>query len=135
VTVRRGQAGSKQGILARRARRTSIDRIQRLARFLTAASRAPTTSLRRKAKRTVAITLGVALNREKTRIVHIGHGFEFLGFKIQRGKGRYKLSRDRINSKLNRHNLYAIPTQKSLDDSRSRSGAQPRGEYLFGWAH
>jgi RNA-directed DNA polymerase len=60
-------------------------------------------------------TLGVSLNREKTRIVHIGHGFEFLGFKIQRGKGRYKLSRDRIKSKLNRHNLYAIPTQKSLD--------------------
>ena len=60
-------------------------------------------------------TLGVALNREKTRIVHIGHGFEFLGFKIQRGKGRYKLRRDRIKSKLNRHNLYAIPTQKSLD--------------------
>ncbi|WP_425364276.1 reverse transcriptase domain-containing protein [Bradyrhizobium barranii] len=31
-------------------------------------------------------TLGVTLNREKTRIVHIAHGFEFLGFKIQRGK-------------------------------------------------
>ena len=60
-------------------------------------------------------TLGVALNREKTRIVHIAHGFEFLGYKIQRGKGRYKLSRERIKSKLNRHNLYAIPTQKSLD--------------------
>lgn len=59
--------------------------------------------------------LGVTLNREKTRIVHIAQGFEFLGFKIGRGKGRLKLSRDRITSKLNRHNLYAIPTQKSLD--------------------
>jgi RNA-directed DNA polymerase len=26
--------------------------------------------------------LGVRLNREKTRIVHITHGFEFLGYKI-----------------------------------------------------
>jgi RNA-directed DNA polymerase len=59
--------------------------------------------------------LGVTLNREKTRIVNIAQGFEFLGFKIQRGKSRFKLSLDRIKSKLNRHNLYAIPTQKSLD--------------------
>jgi RNA-directed DNA polymerase len=59
--------------------------------------------------------LGVTLNREKTRIVHIAQGFEFLGFKIGRGKGRLRLNRDRITSKLNRHNLYAIPTQKSLD--------------------
>ena len=59
--------------------------------------------------------LGVTLNREKTRIVHIAQGFEFLGFKIQRGKGRFKLAHDRIKSKLNRQNLYAIPTQKSVD--------------------
>jgi group II intron reverse transcriptase/maturase len=59
--------------------------------------------------------LGVTLNREKTRIVHIAQGFEFLGFKIQRGKGRFKLTRDRIKSTLNRWDLYAIPTQKSVD--------------------
>jgi RNA-directed DNA polymerase len=59
--------------------------------------------------------LGVTLNRAKTRIVHIAHGFEFLGYKIQRGKGRLRLTRDRIKSKLNRQNLYAIPTQKSVD--------------------
>src|ERR1700682_5622262 len=59
--------------------------------------------------------LGVTLNLEKTRIVHIAQGFEFLGFKIGRGKGRFKLTRDRIKSKLNRQNLYAIPTQKSVD--------------------
>ncbi len=59
--------------------------------------------------------LGVTLNRDKTRIAHISQGFEFLGFKIGRGKGRLKLSRDLITSKLNQHNLYAIPTQKSLD--------------------
>ena len=59
--------------------------------------------------------LGVALNQAKTRIVHITRGFEFLGFKIQRGKGKFRLSHDRIKSKLNRQNLYAIPTQKSVD--------------------
>jgi RNA-directed DNA polymerase len=59
--------------------------------------------------------LGVTLNREKTRIVHISKGFEFLGFKIQRGKNRFKLSRDKIKSRLNRQHLYAIPTQKSFD--------------------
>jgi RNA-directed DNA polymerase len=58
--------------------------------------------------------LGVTLNRDKTRIVHIARGFEFLGFKIQRGKGRYRLPRGRIKSTLNRQNLYAIPTQKSV---------------------
>jgi RNA-directed DNA polymerase len=60
-------------------------------------------------------TLGVTLNREKTRIAHIAQGFEFLGFKIQRGKGNFKLTRDRIMSKLNRQNLYAIPAQKSVN--------------------
>jgi RNA-directed DNA polymerase len=59
--------------------------------------------------------LGVTLNLAKTRIVHIAQGFEFLGFKIQRGKGQFKLTRDRIKSTLNRQNLYAIPTQKSVD--------------------
>jgi RNA-directed DNA polymerase len=58
---------------------------------------------------------GVTLNRDKTRIVHITRGFEFLGFKIQRGTGRVKLSYGRMKSKLNRHGLYTIPTQKSVD--------------------
>jgi len=59
--------------------------------------------------------LGVALNREKTRIVHVAHGFEFLGFKIKRGRRQFRLSREQIKSTLNRQNLYAIPTQKSVD--------------------
>src|SRR5271166_2857745 len=59
--------------------------------------------------------LGVTLNREKTRIVHVAHGFEFLGFKIKRGKRQFKLSHDRIKSKLTRQGLYAIPAQKSVD--------------------
>jgi len=59
--------------------------------------------------------LGVELNREKTRIVHVANGFEFMGFKIQRGKGNFRLNRSRIKSRLNRHGLYAIPAQKSVD--------------------
>ena len=31
--------------------------------------------------------LGLRLHPEKTRIVHITRGFEFLGYKIGRGKG------------------------------------------------
>jgi len=69
-------------------------------------------------------SLGVTLNREKTRIVHVTQGFEFLGFKIKRGKGQFRLKRDRINSKLNRHGLYAIPTQKSVDRFKDQIRAQ-----------
>ena len=70
--------------------------------------------------------LGVALNPAKTRIVHVAHGFEFLGFKIQRGKGSFQLARSRIKSKLNRRNLYAIPTQKSLDRFKDQIRALTR---------
>src|SRR3954465_6448960 len=32
-------------------------------------------------------TLGISLHPEKTRIVHVDHGFEFLGYKVKRGPG------------------------------------------------
>ena len=35
--------------------------------------------------RRVLAELGVMLHAEKTRIVHVRHGFEFLGFKIKQG--------------------------------------------------
>jgi len=70
--------------------------------------------------------LGVRLNLEKTRIVHITQGFEFLGYKIQRGKANFKLPRERITSKVNQHNLYAIPTQKSLDRFKDQIRALTR---------
>ena len=69
----------------------------------------------------------------RNRIVHITHGVEFLGYKIQRGKGKFKLTRDRIKSTLNRQNLYAIPTQKSVDRFKIRSGPGPRGTRLYEW--
>ena len=79
--------------------------------------------------------LGVTLNREKTRIVHIAQGFEFLGFKIQRGKGQFKLTRDRIKSTLNRRNLYAIPTQKSVDRFKDQIRNLTKRQYASanGW--
>src|SRR5258708_37045820 len=40
-------------------------------------------------------TLGVTLNREKTRIVHITQAFEFIGFKIGPGTVGFKVMRDR----------------------------------------
>ena len=58
--------------------------------------------------------LGVTLNAKKTRIVNIKQGFEFLGYKIKQGKGILKLPASKIKAKLNKHNLYAIPRDKSV---------------------
>jgi group II intron reverse transcriptase/maturase len=58
--------------------------------------------------------LGVTLNMKKTRIVNISYGFEFLGFKIGKGKGNFRLNASQITSKLNKINLYAIPTDKAV---------------------
>jgi group II intron reverse transcriptase/maturase len=57
--------------------------------------------------------LGVSLHPEKTRIVHVGHGFEFLGYKVKRGKG-LRLSASKRTSHANPHNLYAVPRGKSV---------------------
>ena len=57
--------------------------------------------------------LGVSLHPEKTRIVHVDHGFEFLGYKVKRGKG-LRLSASKRTSQANPHNLYAVPREKSV---------------------
>ncbi len=59
--------------------------------------------------------LGVSLNMKKTRIVNVRYGFEFLGFRIGKGKGSLRLPATRIKAKLNKLNLYAIPADKSVD--------------------
>lgn len=58
-------------------------------------------------------TLGLTLHPEKTRITKIGWGFEFLGYKVKRGKG-LKLPTSKIKKGPNRQNIYAIPTEKSV---------------------
>lgn len=57
--------------------------------------------------------LGVSLHPEKTRIVHVEQGFEFLGYKIKRGKG-LRLSAQKRTSKANPLGLYAVPREKSV---------------------
>lgn len=58
--------------------------------------------------------LGVTLHSEKTRIVHVRHGFEFLGYKIKRGSRPLQLSADKIRSGVRRGSLYAFPREKSI---------------------
>ena len=58
--------------------------------------------------------LGVELHSEKTRIVHIREGFEFLGYKIKRGVRPLKLAESRIKSGAKTGGLYAYPREKSV---------------------
>src|SRR6201989_2708557 len=53
--------------------------------------------------------LGVALNQAKTRIVHITRGLEFLGFKIQRGKGKFRLNPDWVKDQIRTQTQRKIP--------------------------
>lgn len=57
--------------------------------------------------------LGVELNLEKTRIVHVRYGFEFLGFKIKQGR-QLQLPSSRIRSGAKSGALYAYPREKSI---------------------
>ncbi len=57
--------------------------------------------------------LGVELHPDKTRIVHVRQGFEFLGYKVKRGKG-YRLPEKKRQVGSNPQNLYAIPREKSV---------------------
>ena len=50
--------------------------------------------------------LGLRLHPDKTRIVHITQGFEFLGYKVARGKG--------LRHKPGGPGLYARPTDRSI---------------------
>src|ERR1700681_4451325 len=57
--------------------------------------------------------LGVQLHPQKTRIVHVRQGFEFLGYKIKRGK-QLRLPPGKIRSGAQPGELYAIPREKSV---------------------
>lgn len=57
--------------------------------------------------------LGLTLHPEKTKIVHIAWGFEFLGYKLKRGRG-LKLPKAKLSKKPNAHEIYAVPTEKSI---------------------
>ena len=65
------------------------------------------------AARRVLNELGVQLHPQKTRIVHIRHGFEFLGYKIKRGK-QLSLPPSKIRSRARSGKLYAYPKESSI---------------------
>jgi hypothetical protein len=56
----------------------------------------------------------VELHPQKTRIVHIQGGFEFLGYKIKRGKRKLRLPESKICSGIRAGALYAYPREKSI---------------------
>ena len=58
--------------------------------------------------------LGVELHPQKTRIVHVQQGFEFLGYKIKRGQKQLRLPESKIRSQLRRGALYVYPREKSI---------------------
>jgi len=58
--------------------------------------------------------LGVELHPQKTRIVHVQHGFEFLGYKIKRGERKLYLPASQIRSQARQGALYAYPKEKSI---------------------
>src|SRR2546426_2192297 len=65
------------------------------------------------AARRILKQLGVELHPQKTRIVHVQHGFEFLGYKIKRGK-KLHLPESKIRSQARSGALYAYPREKSI---------------------
>ena len=75
-----------------------------------------------KAARTILNALGVQLHPQKTRIVHVQHGFEFLGYKIKRGR-QLRLPPSKIRSGAQSGALYAFPKEKSVQRFMERCEA------------
>ena len=57
--------------------------------------------------------LGVRLHPLKTRIVHVSQGFEFLGYKVKRGKG-FRLPDHQRRVRSSPQKLYVVPREKSV---------------------
>jgi hypothetical protein len=64
--------------------------------------------------------LGVVLHTEKTRIVHVRAGFEFLGFKIKKGSRSLQVPQAKIRSTVVAGGLYAYPREKSVKHFREQ---------------
>ena len=63
--------------------------------------------------------LGVQLHPRKTRVVHVQHGFEFLGYLVKRGK-QLRLPPSRIVTGIKSGGLYAYPRGKSIQRFKDR---------------
>ncbi len=66
------------------------------------------------AARRILKQLGVELHPQKTRIVHVRYGFEFLGYKIKCGWRKLSLPGNKIRSQARQDALYAYPKEKSI---------------------
>ena len=66
------------------------------------------------AARRILKQLGVEVHPQKTRIVHVRYGFEFLGYKIKRGERRLYLPDSKIRSQIRAGALYAYPKEKTI---------------------
>jgi len=66
------------------------------------------------AARRILKQLGVELHPQKTRIVQVRYGFEFLGYKIKRGYRKLRLPEGKIRSGIRAGALYAYPKAKSI---------------------
>src|SRR6201993_4888664 len=64
--------------------------------------------------------LGVKLHPQKTRVVHVRQGFEFLGYKIKRGQRPLRLRSQQIQSGVRSGDLYAYPQEKSIQRFRDQ---------------
>jgi RNA-directed DNA polymerase len=81
-----------------------------------AGTRADAESLRTETA-AVLSTVGLRLSEEKTRIVHIDEGFEFLGFRIERQQKRG----------THRRYVYTYPSKKSLASVKAKVRSATRG--------
>jgi group II intron reverse transcriptase/maturase len=57
--------------------------------------------------------LGLRVHPDKTRIVHVAQGFEFLGYKIKQGKGR-------LQYRQGGPDLYAYPRDRTIERFKQR---------------
>src|SRR6266851_710227 len=63
--------------------------------------------------------LGVQLNPQKTRVVHVQRGFEFLGYLVRRGR-QLQLPPSKIVTGAKSGGLYAYPREKSIQRFKDR---------------
>jgi len=74
----------------------------------------------------ILVQLGVTLHTGKTRIVHVCHGFEFLGYKVKRGSRPLRLAASKIRSGVRGGDLYAYPRAKSIQHFKDQIRARTR---------
>jgi hypothetical protein len=83
------------------------------------------------AERFLREELGVTWHPQKTRIVQVSHGFEFLGYKVKQGKG-FRLVAQKRRSRANPLTRYAVPREQSVtrfkDQIRQRTRRNAPGK-------